>query len=153
MAGVNKVIIIGRLGKKPELRSFDNGNKLANLSVATSESWTDKQTGEKRELTEWHNVVLNNRLAEIADQYLDKGSQVYIEGKLRTEKWKDQSGYDRYTTKIIGNSLQMLSSRDSGNSEQAGGKPQQNATQAKAMAQQYPMTDDELADFDDDIPF
>lgn len=151
MAGVNKVIIVGNLGKKPEMRTFDNGNTIATFSIATSESWTDKQTGEKRELTEWHNIVLNNRLAEIADQYLDKGSKVYIEGKLKTEKWTDNNGIERYTTKIIGNSLQMLSSRDS---EQAEQKTQKSAKSQQAKPQnQYPMTPDEQSDFDDDIPF
>lgn len=151
MAGVNKVIIVGNLGSKPEMRTFQNGNTIATFSIATSESWTDKQTGEKRELTEWHNIVLNGRLAEIADQYLDKGSKVYIEGKLKTEKWTDKNGVERYTTKIIGNSLQMLSSRDS---EQAEQKPQKSAKSPQAKPQnQYPMTPDEQADFDDDIPF
>lgn len=151
MAGVNKVIIVGNLGSKPEMRTSQNGNIIATFSIATSESWTDKQTGEKRELTEWHNIVLNGRLAEIAEQYLNKGSKVYLEGKLKTEKWTDKNGIDRYTTKIIGNSLQMLSSRDS---EQAEQKPQKSAKSPQAKLQnQYPMTPEEQADFDDEIPF
>ncbi|WP_312750782.1 single-stranded DNA-binding protein [Psychrobacter sanguinis] len=108
MRGVNKVIIIGNLGADPETRQFPNGGSVTNISVATSEQWTDKQTGEKREATEWHRVTLFNRLGEIAAQYLRKGSKVYIEGSLRTRKWQDQNGQDRYTTEIRADQMQML---------------------------------------------
>ncbi|WP_288774099.1 single-stranded DNA-binding protein [uncultured Psychrobacter sp.] len=108
MRGVNKVIIIGNLGADPETRQFSNGGSVTNISVATSEQWTDKQTGEKREATEWHRVTLFNRLGEIAAQYLRKGSKVYIEGSLRTRKWQDQNGQDRYTTEIRADQMQML---------------------------------------------
>lgn len=109
MRGVNKVIIIGHLGADPETRQFINGGSVTNISVATSEQWTDNQTGEKREATEWHRIVLFNRLGEIAAQYLRKGSQVYIEGSLQTRKWQDQNGQDRYITEIKANNMQILS--------------------------------------------
>lgn len=115
MAGINKVIIVGHLGSEPEIRTMPNGESVANISVATSESWTDKNTGEKRELTEWHRIVLYRRTAEIAGQYLHKGSLIYVEGRLKTRKWQDQSGQDRYTTEIIGDTLQMLGSRQNNN--------------------------------------
>ena len=108
MAGVNKVIIVGRLGNEPEMRAMPNGEAVANISIATSESWTDKNTGERREVTEWHRVVFYRRQAEVCGEYLHKGSQVYIEGRLKTRKWQDQSGKDRYTTEIQGDLLQML---------------------------------------------
>ncbi|MDY3307411.1 single-stranded DNA-binding protein [Psychrobacter sanguinis] len=108
MRGINKVIIVGNLGADPETRQFPNGGSVTNISVATSEQWTDKQTGEKREATEWHRISLFNRLGEIAAQYLRKGSQVYIEGSLRTRKWQDQNGQDRYTTEIRADQMQML---------------------------------------------
>lgn len=111
MSSINKVIIIGRLGQDPDLRQAQNGTPIANLSIATSERWTDKQTGEQKEQTEWHKVVLYNRLAEIAGGYLRKGSQVYIEGSLHTRKWQDQTGQDRYTTEIKAQSMQMLDSK------------------------------------------
>ncbi|WP_077551771.1 single-stranded DNA-binding protein [Rodentibacter genomosp. 2] len=108
MAGVNKVIIVGRLGNEPEMRTMPNGEAVANISVATSESWTDKNTGERREVIEWHRVIFYRRQAEVCGEYLHKGSQVYIEGRLKTRKWLDQSGQDRYTTEIQGDVLQML---------------------------------------------
>ena len=108
MRGVNKVIIVGNLGADPESRQFSNGGSVTNISVATSEQWTDKQTGERREATEWHRISLFNRLGEVAAQYLRKGSQVYIEGSLRTRKWQDQNGQDRYTTEIRADNMQML---------------------------------------------
>ncbi|WP_131667721.1 single-stranded DNA-binding protein [Psychrobacter pygoscelis] len=114
MRGVNKVIIVGHLGNDPETRQFSNGGSVTNISVATSEQWTDKQSGEKREATEWHRVALFNRLGEIAAQYLRKGSQVYIEGSLRTRKWQDQNGQDRYTTEIRAENMQMLGSPSGG---------------------------------------
>lgn len=110
---VNKVILIGNLGTDPDIKVFDSGDKIVTISLATSEKWTDKQTGEKRENTEWHRVVFNNRLAEIAEQYLRKGSKVYVEGSIKTRKWQDpKTGQDRYSTEIRANSLQMLSSKN-----------------------------------------
>ena len=112
--GVNKVILIGNLGKDPESRAMPNGKAVTNFSVATSESWRDKQTGEMKEQTEWHNVVMFDRLAEIAKDYLRKGSKVYIEGRLRTRKWQDKAGQDRYTTEITANEMQLLDSKGAG---------------------------------------
>ncbi|MGL4546126.1 MAG: single-stranded DNA-binding protein [Plesiomonas sp.] len=130
--GINKVILIGNLGQDPEVRYMPNGNAVANISIATSESWRDKNTGEQKELTEWHRVVLYRRLAEVAGEYLKKGAKVYIEGKLRTRKWQDQSGQERYTTEIQADELQMLDTRGgmggapSGQSQQGSwGQPQQ----------------------------
>ena len=150
--GVNKVILVGNLGKDPEVKYTASGAAVANITVATSESWNDKQTGEKQEKTEWHRVVFFRRLAEIAGEYLRKGSQVYIEGKLQTRKWQDQSGQDRYTTEIVANEMQMLGGRGG----EAGARPQQgsggfrsNAPAQPAAAQ--PQADNDFAD--DDIPF
>ncbi|WP_115720072.1 single-stranded DNA-binding protein [Gallaecimonas mangrovi] len=117
--GINKVIIVGNLGGDPEVRYMPNGNAVANFTVATSESWKDKQTGEQKELTEWHRMVIYGRLAEIAGEYLRKGSKVYLEGRLQTRKWTGQDGQDRYTTEIIANEMQMLDSRQGG--QQGGG--------------------------------
>ena len=114
--GINKVIIVGNLGNDPEHRVLPSGGAVTNLSIATSESWKDKQTGQPQERTEWHRVVFFNRLAEIAAEYLRKGSKVYVEGSLRTRKWQDQSGQDRYTTEIVANEMQMLDSRAAGQS-------------------------------------
>lgn len=111
--GINKVILVGNLGKDPEVRYSANGAAIANLTIATSEQWTDKQSGQKQEKTEWHRVVMFNRLGEIAGEYLKKGSQVYIEGKLQTRKWQDNTGQDRYTTEIVANEMQMLGGRGS----------------------------------------
>jgi len=113
---VNKVILVGRLGAEPESRAFPDGGSICNLRLATSESWKDKQTGERKERTEWHRVVLRNRLGEVAQQYLHKGSQVYIEGRIQTRKWQDQNGQDRYSTDIIGDSMTMLGGGGSGGS-------------------------------------
>ncbi|ATO18957.1 recombinase RecB [Acinetobacter sp. LoGeW2-3] len=110
MRGVNKVILVGTLGRDPETKTFPNGGSLTQFSIATSDSWTDKSTGERKEQTEWHRIVLHNRLGEIAQQYLRKGSKVYIEGSLRTRQWTDQSGQERYTTEIRGEQMQMLDS-------------------------------------------
>lgn len=118
MRGVNKVILVGTLGKDPETKTFPNGGSLTQFSIATSESWTDKNSGERKEQTEWHRIVLHNRLGEIAQQYLRKGSKVYIEGSLRTRQWTDQSGQERYTTEIRGEQMQML---DSANRQQNDG--------------------------------
>jgi single-strand DNA-binding protein len=114
MRGINKVIIIGNLGNDPEARQFNNGGNVTNISVATSEQWTDKQSGEKKEATEWHRIVLFNRLGEIAAQYLRKGSKVYIEGSLRTRKYQDSNGQDKYITEIRADQLQMLDGKDEG---------------------------------------
>lgn len=117
MRGVNKVILVGTLGRDPETTKFENGGSITQFSIATSEKWNDKTTGEPREHTEWHRIVLNNRLGEVAQQYLRKGSKVYIEGSLRTRQWKDQNGQDRYTTEIRGDNMQMLDSRSGSSSE------------------------------------
>ena len=111
MASVNKVIIVGNLGRDPEMRTFPSGDQVANVRIATTDRWRDKNTGENKEATEWHSVVFNGRLAEIVGQYLRKGSQVYVEGSLRTRKWTDQSGQERYTTEIRADTMQMLGSR------------------------------------------
>lgn len=126
MRGVNKVILVGTLGKDPETKTFPNGGSLTQFSIATSESWTDKNSGERKEQTEWHRIVLHNRLGEIAQQYLRKGSKVYIEGSLRTRQWTDQSGQERYTTEIRGEQMQMLDSNNR----------QQNDNQAEGGYQQ-----------------
>ena len=160
MAGVNKVIIVGNLGNDPEVRYTPSGSAVATISIATSEQWKDKQTGEQREKTEWHRVVMFNRLGEIAGEYLRKGSQVYIEGKLQTRKWQDQSGNDRYTTEIVANTMQMLGARSatggtasfdqsppSNNANRQG----QNQAPNQNSAPQAPV--EPMADFDDDIPF
>ena len=145
--GVNKVILIGNLGNDPDSRFMPNGNAVCTLSIATSESWKDKQTGEQQERTEWHRVVLYNRLAEIANEYLRKGSKVYVEGSIRTNKWQDKDGNDRYTTEIIANEMQMLGGRGGGGGSFGGGSPQQGGGGGSAPPE--PATDD----FDDDIPF
>lgn len=149
MSGVNKAIIVGRLGNDPEMRQMPNGDAVANISVATSEVWNDKQTGERREVTEWHRIVFYRRQAEICGKYLKKGSQVYVEGKLKTRKWQDQNGQERYITEIQADALTMLGGRDDG--DNATQKPQ-SKPQAKSP-QQPIMTEEEQADFDDDIPF
>lgn len=141
--GVNKVIIVGNLGGDPEVRYMPSGGAVTNVTIATSESWKDKQTGQQNERTEWHRVVFFNRLAEIAGEYLRKGSKVYVEGSLRTRKWQDQSGQDRYTTEIVAAEMQMLDSRggDGGGYQQQGGgysQPQQQAPQQGGYQQQAP---------------
>jgi len=149
MAGINKVILVGNLGAKPEVKYASNGNAISNLSVATSESWTDKSTGQKQERTEWHRVSLFGKLAEIAGQYLDKGSKVYVEGKLQTRKWQDQNGQDRYTTEVVvsgfNGTLQMLDRRDDSSSS----APSEDVTK-KTEPSITPVSKDE---FEDDIPF
>jgi single-strand DNA-binding protein len=153
--GVNKVILIGNLGADPETRAMPSGTTVANLRIATSESWRDKQTGEQQERTEWHRVALFGRLAEIAAEYLRKGSQVYIEGSLRTRKWQDKQGNERYSTEIVGNELQMLGGRGggSGGGESAGGGGRSSAP-APAYAEEAPAKSGGASDeFDDDIPF
>ncbi len=126
--GINKVIIVGNLGADPDTKSMPSGNMVANFSVATSESWNDRDTGERQEKTEWHRVVFFGRLAEIADQYLRKGSQVYIEGKLQTRKWEDRDGNERWTTEIVGNQLEMLGERMSSGSSQSNNTDQSHRT-------------------------
>jgi len=141
--GVNKVILVGNLGQDPEIRYMPNGGAVANISLATSESWRDKQTGENREVTEWHRVVLFGKLAEVAGEYLRKGSQVYIEGQLRTRKWQDQSGQDKYSTEVVvnvGGTLQMLGGRTQNSDQQQysgnRGQPQQPPSQPDPAPQQ-----------------
>jgi single-strand DNA-binding protein len=145
--GVNKVILVGNLGADPEVKYMPNGNAVANITLATSETWKDKQTGESKEKTEWHRVVFFRRLAEIAGEYLKKGSQVYIEGKLQTRKWQDKNGNDRYTTEIIANEMQMLGGRGGGGSADFGGASASQSAPAPAPAATAG------GDFDDDIPF
>ncbi|BEP94207.1 single-stranded DNA-binding protein [Acidovorax sp. A79] len=122
MASVNKVIIVGNLGRDPEMRTFPSGDQVANVTIATTDKWKDKQSGEMREATEWHRVVFNGRLAEIAGQYLRKGSQVYVEGSLRTRKWTDQSGVEKYSTEIRADQMQMLGSRQGMGGQGGGGQ-------------------------------
>ena len=157
--GVNKVILVGNLGGDPEQRSMPSGNAVTNITVATSESWKDKQTGQQQERTEWHRVVFFNRLAEIAGQYLKKGSKVYVEGSLRTRKWQDQNGVDRFTTEIVASEMQML---DSIGSASSGGQHQQQQARPEHNQQSQPAPQSQPAgssnvpamdDFDSDIPF
>lgn len=158
---VNKVILVGRLGAEPESRAFPNGGSICNLRLATSESWKDKQTGERQERTEWHRVVLRNRLGEIAQQYLHKGSQVYIEGRIQTRKWQDQNGQDRYSTEIVGDQMTMLDSRSAGGTQaydqSAPAAPQANVTpkpSSPSAGPNYGEAQGGGADYyDDDIPF
>ena len=154
--GVNKVILVGNLGNDPDVKYTADGRAIANISIATTESWKDKNTGEQNDKTEWHRVVFFNRLAEIVSEYLKKGSQVYVEGKLQTRKWQDQSGQDGYTTEIVANEMQMLGGRsggtaDFGGAPAGGGQQQRQAApqQQAAPAAAAPMMDD----LDDDIPF
>jgi single-strand DNA-binding protein len=146
--GVNKVIIVGNLGNDPETKYMPSGSAVTNLSVATNESWKDKQTGEQKERTEWHRVAMFGRLAEIAAEYLRKGSQVYIEGKLRTRKWQDQQGNDKYTTEIIADEMQMLGGRSGGGAPAmgggSGGPPPGSPSDSGGGSP---------GEFDDDIPF
>jgi len=166
--GINKVILVGNLGNDPEVRYTPQGSAVANVTIATSETWKDKNTGQKQDKTEWHRVVMFNRLGEIAGEYLKKGSKVYIEGKLQTRKWQDKSGQDRYTTEIVANEMQMLDSRggagDFAPSQQSygsqqqpqgggyqQGRPQQQSNNNPPMAE--PVGAGDFSDFDDDIPF
>ena len=149
MRGVNKVILIGTLGQDPEVKYTQSGSAITNISVATSEQWTDKNSGQKQERTEWTRVVFLNKLAEIAGEYLRKGSKVYLEGSLKTRKWQDQQGQDRYTTEVVADEMQMLDSKpqDGGQQRQA---PQQRQ-QAPKQNQQPPTSS--FSGFDDDIDF
>lgn len=176
MASINKVILVGHLGQDPEVKYMPSGGAVTNISIATTDSWKDKASGEKKENTEWHRVVFFNRLAEIVGEYLRKGSQVYIEGNLRTRKWQDQNGVDKYTTEIVAREMQMLGSRAGGSSDfnqapqqqsgyqqqggqqQGGGQqqaPQQSAQQPQQQAPQQQNTPppQNFDNFDDDIPF
>ncbi|MBJ9999671.1 single-stranded DNA-binding protein SSB1 [Erwinia sp. S38] len=175
--GVNKVILVGNLGQDPEVRYMPNGGAVANITLATSESWRDKQTGETKEKTEWHRVVLFGKLAEVAGEYLRKGSQVYIEGSLQTRKWTDQAGVEKYTTEVVvnvGGTMQMLGGRAQGGGAPAGGQGQNNnngwgqpqqpqggnqfsgGAQSRPQQPQQnsaPANNEPPMDFDDDIPF
>ncbi|GAA4032276.1 single-stranded DNA-binding protein [Actimicrobium antarcticum] len=164
MASINKVIIIGNLGRDPETRYMTNGEAVTNIAVATTESWKDKNTGEKKELTEWHRITFYRKLAEIAAQYLKKGSQVYIEGKLQTRKWTDKENVERFTTEIIADTMQMLGSRQGmggggGMDEEYGSAPAPRQTAAAAPAASAPRQQaasrpaPNFSDMDDDIPF
>jgi single-strand DNA-binding protein len=154
--GVNKVILIGNLGQDPETKAMPSGTTVANLRIATSESWKDKQSGEMKEQTEWHSVAMFGRLAEVAGEYLRKGSQVYIEGRLRTRKWQDKSGNDRYTTEIVANDMQMLGGRGGGSGSYAAGGAEGRAA-ARSSTEEAPgepvRSSTEKDEFDDDIPF
>lgn len=151
--GINKVILIGHVGTDPEVRYMPNGNAVATISIATTESWKDKQTGERQDRTEWHRVVSFNKLGEIVGEYVRKGSKVYVEGSLRTRKWQDQQGQDRYTTEIVANDLQMLDSKGNNNNI-PDDMPTQNyehTSENKSKKIQSPV--DALEELDDDIPF
>ena len=152
--GINKVILIGNLGQDPESRTTPGGTTVTNIRIATSESWRDKQSGEMKENTEWHTVVMWNRLGEIAAEYLRKGSQVYIEGRLQTRKWQDKQGNDRYTTEVVASEMQMLGGRGGG-----GGAMQETRDSREGRGSQAAPAGEQgggggsSADFDDDIPF
>jgi single-strand DNA-binding protein len=163
MASVNKVIIVGNLGRDPEVRTFPNGDRVANVTIATTDRWKDKQSGELKEATEWHRVVFNGRLADIAAEYLRKGSQVYVEGSLRTRKWTDAQGQEKYTTEIRADQMQMLGRREGmggpgGSDEGSGGgggynRPAPASRPAAAAAPAAAKSDSGFGDMDDDIPF
>ena len=150
--GINKVILVGNLGQDPESRAMPSGGTVTNLRLATSESWKDKQSGEQKERTEWHSIVMFGRLGEIAAEYLRKGSQIYVEGALRTRKWQDKEGRDRFSTEIVANEMQMLGSRGAGGS--GGGssyEPRERSESHEPMS--HAASGPAPADFDDDIPF
>ena len=168
MASVNKIILVGNLGRDPEMRSFPSGDQVANITIATTDKWKDKQTGEMKEATEWHRVVFNGRLAEIAGQYLRKGSQVYVEGSLRTRKWTDKDGQEKFTTEIRADQMQMLGSRQgmgaAGGGDEGGGYEAPRRAAAPAAPRTAPAAAPRQApaaakassgfdDMDDDIPF
>src|SRR5690606_5555845 len=164
MASVNKVILVGNLGRDPEVRYSPEGAAICNVSIATTSNWKDRNTGERREETEWHRVVFYNRLAEIAGEYLKKGRPVYVEGRLKTRKWQGQDGQDRYTTEIVADQMQMLGGREGGSDGGGYGDapssrpasrpaPQQQAPAAPAPARQSSSAAPNFADMDDDIPF
>ncbi len=144
--GVNKVILIGNLGNDPDIRYTADGKAVANISIATSDQWKDKNTGEQQEKTEWHRVVFFGRLAEIVGEYLKKGSQVYVEGRLQTRKWQDKEGHDRYTTEVVASEMQMLGTRGGGSASFEQSPPQEEIVEKSASKKP-------AEDFDDDIPF
>ena len=146
MASLNKIMLIGNLGKDPEMRCLPNGDAVCNITVATSEQWKDKQTGDKKESTEWHRVVFFRRLAEIASEYLKKGSSVYVEGSLKTRKWQDKDGSDRYTTEIVGNEMKMLGGKAGQDDAPRAQEPRREASRASVPAKGNTFDDD-------DIPF
>ena len=150
--GINKVILVGNCGQDPETRFSSSGAAITNISLATSETWKDKQTGQQQERTEWHKVVFFNRLGEIAGEYLKKGSKVYIEGSLRTRKWQDKEGQDRYTTEIVGNEMQMLDSRGMSDNSDTGSR---NTNAAVDVGESDNKSTESVVsdDWDDDIPF
>src|SRR5262252_8285770 len=153
MASVNKVILVGNLGRDPETRYAPEGGAITNISVATTETWKDKASGEKQERTEWHRVVFFNRLAEIAGEYLKKGSQVYVEGSLRTRKWQDKEGQDRYTTEIVADALQLLGSRGGAGEPMTTREPSESAGSASSQPAAKKAPAGGLSEMDDDIPF
>lgn len=151
--GVNKVILVGHLGKDPEVKYLPSGSAVANVTIATSESWKDKQSGDKQERTEWHNVVFFGKLAEIVGEYLKKGAQAYVEGSLRTRKWQDKEGKDRYTTEIVASEMQMLGSKQGGGGgASASYNSHEDSSSARGSAAPSASAG-APADFDDDIPF
>lgn len=150
MASVNKVILVGNLGRDPETRYMPNGDQVTNVTIATSENWKDKSSGEQKEATEWHRVVFFRRLAEIAGQYLKKGSQVYVEGRLRTRKWQGQDGQDRYTTEIHADEMKMLGKREGMGQAGEGSPPRDGGSQSRPAS---PAPAGGFGDVDDDIPF
>lgn len=159
MASVNKVILVGNLGRDPETRYAPSGDAICNVTIATTDSWKDRNSGEKKEQTEWHRVVFFGKLAEIAGQYLKKGSQVYVEGSLRTRKWQDKEGQERYTTEIRADAMQMLGRREGGEAPMRGGDdfdggsaPRRPAPQRESRQESSPPPGN-FGDFDDDIPF
>ena len=161
--GVNKVILVGNLGQDPEVRYTPSGSAVANVRLATSDQWKDKQTGEMQERTEWHRIVFFNRLAEVVAEYLKKGQQIYVEGRIQTRKWQDQSGQDRYTTEIVTNEMQMLGGRSAGgggsgfdqgmDQSQPPQAPAGGGAPARGGAAPQPAQGGAYDDFDDDIPF
>jgi single-strand DNA-binding protein len=154
--GINKVILVGNVGVDPDVRYLPNGNAVTTLSLATSETWKDKQTGDKQERTEWHRVVCFNRLGEIAGEYVRKGSKLYVEGSLRTRKWQDQQGQDRYTTEIIANDIQMLDTKGGNNSapfDDSMAPPHAQQAPRTAPASTAQAAQDAFDELDDDIPF
>lgn len=166
MASVNKVILVGNLGRDPEVRRAPSGSAICNATIATSRFWKDRETGERREETEWHRVVFYDRLAEIAGEYLRKGRPVYVEGRLKTRKWQDRDGQDRYTTEIVAEQMQLLGSRDGGGGDYEGassagggqggrqfGERQSAPSRAPAPGAAAPLPPGDFSDMDDDIPF
>lgn len=156
--GVNKVILVGRIGQDPEIRYMPSGGAVANLTIATSESWRDKQTGEVKEQTEWHRVVVFGKLAEIVGEYVKKGSQIYVEGKLQTRKWTDSNGVEKWTTEVVLNGpnavMQMLGGKSEGGQQgQAQGQPRTHSGPARQQSKPQQQSSEPPMDFDDDIPF